>query len=218
MCDEGCLPTAPHKSKAIDPATTLLGKLLLAIAQIPTQTWQDAALVLERPALQNRAVSFSFISKFVASLAAFMPERFKRLNSYMLVGSKNLDCDCHPDELDKCTHFQNGMVCFGCVCGTCARAGVHVCVCVRARVCASVRLCTCVHVCACVCMCVHVCVRACARACVHVHVCVHVCARVRVCTWGSGLCIRMVGHRGQRSRGTSASLGPFAQSHGRPAG
>ena len=111
MRDEDCLPTEPHQSKTIDPAPTLLGKLLLVIAQTPQQTWEDAALVFERPAQQNRAVSFSFIQKFVASLAAFMPERFKRLNSYMIVGSKNLDCDCHPDELDKCTHFQNGKVC-----------------------------------------------------------------------------------------------------------
>ena len=104
--------TVPRESERVDPATTLLGKLLLAIEKIPAETWQDAALTFQRPALQDRAVTFSFIQKFVVSLAAFMPEMYERLNSYMIIGSENLECRCHPDELDKCTHLQNGKVCF----------------------------------------------------------------------------------------------------------
>ena len=97
-------------SRTVDPTNTLLGQLLLTIEKIPEHAWQDAALCFERPPLQSRAVSFSFIHKFAKSLEAMMPSDFRRLNSYMIVGSKNLDCKCDPDELDKCMHFQNGKV------------------------------------------------------------------------------------------------------------
>lgn len=68
----------------------------------------------------------------------------------------------------------------------CARAWVHVCACVRVRVCMYVCACVCAHVrvrvCACVCACMHVCVRMymCVRVCAHACACVYVCVRVHM--------------------------------------
>jgi hypothetical protein len=92
----------------VDPATTLIGKLLRVVESVPQERWLAAAFEFERPPLQARAVSIAFIRKMVESLKAVKPMEFTRLNSYMIVGSKNFDCACHPDKLDDCMHFQDG--------------------------------------------------------------------------------------------------------------
>jgi hypothetical protein len=93
---------------SVDLTTTLIGKLIIAVETIPEEVWKGAVLEFERPPLQDRAVSMGFIVKMVESLKAARPLDIARLNSYMIVGSKNLDCACDPDKLDDCTHFQDG--------------------------------------------------------------------------------------------------------------
>jgi hypothetical protein len=95
-------------SKTFDLGDNLIGKLLRVVESVPQERWRAAAFEFERPQLETRAVSITFIWKIVESLKAARPLDFTRLNSYMIVGSKNLDCACHPDRLDDCTHFQDG--------------------------------------------------------------------------------------------------------------
>ena len=54
-------------------------------------------------------MSLSFIKELVRSLAALQPDSFERLNSYMITGSKNLECRCDADDpaipnIGKCEH------------------------------------------------------------------------------------------------------------------
>ena len=57
--------------------------------------------------LKDRAVSLAFIKELVRSLQAVRPRDFERLNSYMITGSKNLECRCDADavpNIGKCEH------------------------------------------------------------------------------------------------------------------
>ena len=61
----------------------------------------------ERPPLKNRAVSLTFIEELVRSLRAVQPDGYAQLNSYMITGSKNLECRCDPESvpnLGRCEH------------------------------------------------------------------------------------------------------------------
>ena len=81
----------------------LLGKLIIAIEKYPTHEWEAAARSVERPPIQNRAVSQAFIDEYVRSLTLLVPFDYHKLNSYVLQGTKKPECRCGPE--DECTHW-----------------------------------------------------------------------------------------------------------------
>ena len=82
---------------------TLLGRLMLAIEQHPTHEWEAASRSVERPLIEDRAVSQAFIDDYVRSLKAVVPSMYHELNSYVLQGTKQPDCRCKPE--DNCSHW-----------------------------------------------------------------------------------------------------------------
>ena len=87
-------------SDIADPVVhqTLLGRLLIAIEKYPLHEWEAAACSMERPPIEDRAVSLAFIHEYKQSLKLLMPLCYEELNSYVLQGTKQSDCRCKPED------------------------------------------------------------------------------------------------------------------------
>jgi hypothetical protein len=83
----------------------ILQKLLRAIESIPQQRWLDAATEFRRPPIEDRAVSQSFLHELMRSLKCASPQTYTQLNSYMITGSKSLECACEVGQLENCKHW-----------------------------------------------------------------------------------------------------------------
>ena len=97
--------TAAAPSDIADPAVhqTLFGRLIIAIEKYPKHEWEAAIRSMERPPIEDRAVSLAFINEYEKSLKLLMPLCYKELNSYVLQGTKQSDCRCKPE--DECSHW-----------------------------------------------------------------------------------------------------------------
>ena len=95
----------PVETDIADPAVhqTLLGRLITAVEKYPKREWEAAALSMERPPIEDRAVSLAFINEYEQWLKLLMPLCYKELNSYVLQGTKQSDCRCKPE--DECSHW-----------------------------------------------------------------------------------------------------------------
>ena len=58
---------------------------------------------MDRPPIEDRAVSLAFINEYEQSLKFLTLSRYEELNSYVLQGTKQSDCQCTPE--DKCSHW-----------------------------------------------------------------------------------------------------------------
>ena len=92
-------------SDTADPRAhqTLLGRLIATIDKYPLHEWEAASRSVDRPPVEDRAVSLAFINEYEQSLKFLMPSRYEELNSYVLQGTKQSDCQCSPE--DECSHW-----------------------------------------------------------------------------------------------------------------
>ena len=89
-CADAAVPDCTLRNST---TITVIERLQMAIDSIEACRWEDAVLGFKRPVMEARAVSWSFIHEYRRALEALKPAcGIQLLNSYMIQGSKSLDC------------------------------------------------------------------------------------------------------------------------------